>query len=104
VASHHHTQGSNFRDGALFIHLSRTARAKEANEFRARDIAKIVNALARVGVWDESLFRKMSTVVRGMSADSLPLRDAARIVCAFTLAQVCSNVTSKFTIETKCGQ
>ncbi len=39
-------------------------------EFRARDIANIVNALARVGVWDENLFRKMSTIVRGMTGTS----------------------------------
>jgi hypothetical protein len=77
---------STFRNGALFLHLSRIAQDKDAAEFRARDVANIVNALARVGVWDEVLFRKMSTVVRGMSAKELPLRDAARIVCAFTLA------------------
>lgn len=80
-------QDSTFRDGALFLHMSRVAQEKDSSEFRARDIANIVNALARVGVWDEALFRKMSTVVRGKSAADLPLRDAARIVCAFTLAQ-----------------
>jgi hypothetical protein len=42
-----------------------------AGEFRARDIANIVNALARVGVWDENLFRKMSTIVRGMTGTSV---------------------------------
>jgi len=65
--------------------MSRIAQAKLPSEFRARDIANIVNALARVGVWDESLFRKLSTVVRGMSEEQVPLRVAA---CCSVLQRV----------------
>ena len=67
--------------------MSRIVQAKQPSEFRARDIANIVNALARVGVWDEALFRKLSAVVRGMSAEQVPLCVAACV--AAWIACVC---------------
>ena len=82
--------GSTLRDTSLFLHMARLALLKSDSELTARNVASIVNAFARAGVWDERIFKKMSSSLRRMPKESVEMRDIARIVHAFSLAQVIS--------------
>jgi hypothetical protein len=68
--------------------MARLALLKSDSELTARNVASIVNAFARAGIWDERIFKRMSASLRRMPKDGIELRDIARIVHAFSLAQV----------------
>ena len=78
--------GSRLRDTSLFLHMARIALLKNDDELTARNVAEIVNAFARGGVWDERLFKRMSAALRSMPPSSIGVKDIARIVQAFSLA------------------
>eukprot|EP00281_Chroomonas_sp_CCMP1168_P018610 CAMPEP_0206223258 /NCGR_PEP_ID=MMETSP0047_2-20121206/6392_1 /ASSEMBLY_ACC=CAM_ASM_000192 /TAXON_ID=195065 /ORGANISM="Chroomonas mesostigmatica_cf, Strain CCMP1168" /LENGTH=152 /DNA_ID=CAMNT_0053646127 /DNA_START=18 /DNA_END=473 /DNA_ORIENTATION=- len=69
--------GSTFRDTSLFLHMARLSLLKTDDELSPRVVASIVNAFARVGVWDERIFKRMSLAIRNKRPGEVSLRDVA---------------------------